>query len=120
MYLDINEKCWCGSEKKYKDCHFEIDRKLSKMSKNYKMIVPHLRALYNRKWAFLAESPFVGIVLLRDNHIGEEFRTMEIRMRPVDFCVCAVVRSTGVIAAFIEVCAHCFINVRVVLQKEIV
>lgn len=40
MYLDINEKCWCGSEKKYKDCHFEIDRKLSKMSKNYKMIVP--------------------------------------------------------------------------------
>lgn len=40
MHLDINEKCWCGSAKKYKDCHFEFDRKLSKMSKNHKMIVP--------------------------------------------------------------------------------
>ena len=40
MYLDINGKCWCGSDKCYKDCHLENDRKLAKMSKNYKMIVP--------------------------------------------------------------------------------
>ena len=40
MHIDINSNCWCGSGKKYKDCHFEFDRKLSKMSKNYKMIVP--------------------------------------------------------------------------------
>lgn len=40
MYLDPKEKCWCGSDKIYKDCHFETDRKLNKMSKNYKMIAP--------------------------------------------------------------------------------
>ena len=40
MYIDINSKCWCGSEKTYKECHFDFDRKLAKMSKNHKMIVP--------------------------------------------------------------------------------
>lgn len=40
MYIDIKDKCWCGSGKCYGNCHFESDRKLSKMSKNHKMIVP--------------------------------------------------------------------------------
>ena len=25
--LDRNDPCWCGSEKKYKKCHYEEDRK---------------------------------------------------------------------------------------------
>lgn len=40
MYQDINSKCWCGSGKTYKECHFEFDRKLSKMGKNFKMLIP--------------------------------------------------------------------------------
>ncbi len=24
--LGRNDRCWCGSEKKYKDCHWESDR----------------------------------------------------------------------------------------------
>ena len=40
MYIDLNDKCWCGCGKTYKECHFEFDRKLQKMSKNHKMIVP--------------------------------------------------------------------------------
>lgn len=28
MLLDRNEKCWCGSELKYKKCHLEFDQKL--------------------------------------------------------------------------------------------
>lgn len=40
MHLDLNRKCWCGSDKSYKDCHLATDKKLSQMSKNYKMIVP--------------------------------------------------------------------------------
>ena len=40
MHLDINDLCWCGSGKCYKDCHFETDRKLVKMSKNHRMLVP--------------------------------------------------------------------------------
>lgn len=40
MYIDLNDKCWCGCGKRYKECHFEFDRKLNKMSKNHKMIAP--------------------------------------------------------------------------------
>lgn len=39
MHLDINDKCWCGSGKCYKDCHFAFDRKLNKM-KNFKTPIP--------------------------------------------------------------------------------
>ena len=28
--LGRNDKCWCGSGKKYKNCHYEIDRKNKK------------------------------------------------------------------------------------------
>ena len=40
MYININDKCWCGSGKTYKECHFEFDRILTKMGKNHKMIIP--------------------------------------------------------------------------------
>ena len=40
MYINLTDKCWCGSGKTYKECHFEFDRKLQKLGKNYKMIVP--------------------------------------------------------------------------------
>ena len=40
MYININDKCWCGSGKTYKECHFEFDRTLTKMGKNHKMIRP--------------------------------------------------------------------------------
>ena len=49
MHLDINDLCWCGSGKCYKDCHFEIDRKLVKMSKNHKMLVPSKDLLKSEK-----------------------------------------------------------------------
>ncbi len=49
MHIDINSNCWCGSGKCYKDCHFEFDRKLSKMSKNYKMIAPPKDLIKNEK-----------------------------------------------------------------------
>ena len=40
MYINLNDKCWCGCGKNYKECHFEFDRKLQKLGKNHKMIVP--------------------------------------------------------------------------------
>ena len=40
MYIELNDACWCGCGKTYKDCHFQFDRKLQQMSKNHKMIVP--------------------------------------------------------------------------------
>lgn len=29
--LSRNDKCWCGSEKKYKNCHLSMDEKLSEL-----------------------------------------------------------------------------------------
>ena len=49
MHLDINDLCWCGSGKCYKDCHFEIDRKLVKMSKNHRMLVPNKDLIKSEK-----------------------------------------------------------------------
>ena len=40
MHLDLNSKCWCGSGKTYKECHFNVDRKLTQMGKNHKLIIP--------------------------------------------------------------------------------
>ncbi len=39
MHLNPQDKCWCGSNKCYNDCHFEFDNKLKKMQ-NYKTIIP--------------------------------------------------------------------------------
>lgn len=32
--MSRNDECWCGSGKKYKKCHLDIDKELSKFSKN--------------------------------------------------------------------------------------
>lgn len=34
MELNRNDKCWCGSEKKYKKCHMEFDEKLNSLKLN--------------------------------------------------------------------------------------
>ena len=39
MHINPSDKCWCGSEKCYRDCHFDFDRKLKKME-NHKTIIP--------------------------------------------------------------------------------
>ncbi len=28
MELSRNDQCWCGSGKKYKKCHYELDQKI--------------------------------------------------------------------------------------------
>lgn len=48
MHLNLDDKCWCGSEKCYKNCHFEFDRKLNKM-KNGKTQIPTHKMIKNEK-----------------------------------------------------------------------
>ena len=40
MHININEPCWCGSGKCYKECHKEFDNRIRILSKNHKMIAP--------------------------------------------------------------------------------
>lgn len=35
------DKCWCGSEKNYKDCHKSLDEKLDMLSKNGNIVPKH-------------------------------------------------------------------------------
>ena len=43
-----NDKCWCGSEKKYSDCHKTLDLELEKLKKQGK-IVPPKKFIKNEK-----------------------------------------------------------------------
>jgi len=41
MKLSRNDVCWCGSQKKYKKCHLELDNKLSALRRDGYKIPPH-------------------------------------------------------------------------------
>ncbi len=48
MKLSRNDKCWCGSNKKYKKCHLEFDRKLDEYKRQgYK--IPDRKMIKNEK-----------------------------------------------------------------------
>ena len=35
MIIGRNDKCWCGSGKKYKSCHMGFDEKIKEYNKEY-------------------------------------------------------------------------------------
>ncbi|RDY22535.1 methionyl aminopeptidase [Romboutsia maritimum] len=41
MVLNRNDKCWCKSDLKYKNCHMEFDEKLKKLKKEGNIIPSH-------------------------------------------------------------------------------
>lgn len=41
MKLNQNDLCWCGSQQKYKKCHFKFDEKLEQLEQQGKMIPCH-------------------------------------------------------------------------------
>lgn len=49
MHININDACWCGSGKCYKDCHKEFDTKIRILSKNHKMIAPSRNLIKSEK-----------------------------------------------------------------------
>lgn len=48
MKLSRNDQCWCGSNKKYKNCHLEFDEKL-KFYKSKGCIVPPAKIIKNHE-----------------------------------------------------------------------
>ncbi|MEG1411100.1 MAG: methionyl aminopeptidase [Terrisporobacter sp.] len=46
MIIGRNDKCWCGSEEKYKKCHMKFDDKLKEF-KNKGYVVPHKSIIKN-------------------------------------------------------------------------
>lgn len=48
MNLNRNDKCWCGSNLKYKKCHLEFDEKLEKL-KHQGCLVPSQKLIKNKE-----------------------------------------------------------------------
>ena len=48
MEMHRNTRCWCGSGKKYKQCHEKFDEKLAKLAREGH-IVPDRSLIKNRK-----------------------------------------------------------------------
>ncbi|WP_066507198.1 methionyl aminopeptidase [Abyssisolibacter fermentans] len=72
MFLNRNDKCWCGSGLKYKKCHMEFDEKIKKLKEQgYK--VPTRRMIKsNKQIEGIRESAKINNGLL--NIIGENIR----------------------------------------------
>ena len=46
--MKINEKCWCGNDKLYGDCHFMYDIKINELKKQGE-IVPTQKMIKNQE-----------------------------------------------------------------------
>jgi len=67
-----NDRCWCGSGKKYKDCHIAFDAKI-KTFKKHGAIVPD-RSIIKNKWEIegIRESAKINIAVL--DYVAENIR----------------------------------------------
>lgn len=70
--LGRNDPCWCGSGKKYKKCHCDMDRKMEEY-KNRGCIVPSHKLLKNREQIEgIKESARINIAVL--DYVAEHIR----------------------------------------------
>lgn len=67
-----NDKCWCGSGKKYDLCHREFDRKLSQLRLQGKKIPPRKLIKNERQIAGIKESAKINIAVL--DYVSENIR----------------------------------------------
>ena len=67
-----NDRCWCGSGKKYKDCHIAFDAKIKSLKK-HGAIVPD-RSIIKNKWEIegIRESAKINIAVL--DYVAENIR----------------------------------------------
>ena len=47
--LEKDELCWCGSNKRYEDCHMNFDLKINKQAKKLKALSPSIKMIKNKK-----------------------------------------------------------------------
>lgn len=70
MKLERNGACWCGSQKKYKYCHMQMDEKISKFQRDG-FIVPTRKIIKNdEQIQGIRESGKINIAIL--DYIGEK------------------------------------------------
>lgn len=72
MKLQRNEPCWCGSGKKYKNCHRQFDEKLTELKLAGKKIPPHSMIKNEAQIAGIREAAIVNTGLLE--HIGKNIK----------------------------------------------
>ena len=94
--LDRNAPCWCGSGKKYKKCHWELDERIEDFRRRGAEVPGHHQLKTPAQIAKIRESAKVNIAVLDyvAEHIGPGVSTGEI-----DDWVSAVTASYGAVPA---------------------
>ena len=89
MKLGRNDKCWCGSGKKYKQCHQAFDEKIARIAEQGHL-VPAREMIKNAdQIAGIKQSAKINIAVLDyvQEHIHEGISTDSIC---IDFCPKAI------------------------------
>jgi methionyl aminopeptidase len=87
--LNRNDKCWCGSGLKYKQCHLEFDEKLKKL-KHQGCVVPTRSMIKtNKQIEGIKKSAVInkGLLDLISEHIREGMSTDEINSLAHDYTI---------------------------------
>lgn len=87
--LEVNKPCWCGSGKKYKKCHREMDEKIKDYERKGDIVPPHDIIKTIPQIAKIKESAEIntGVLDLIASKIGPGVNTEEINTWVYDFTV---------------------------------
>ncbi|MDD6195141.1 MAG: methionyl aminopeptidase [Lachnospiraceae bacterium] len=96
MKIGRNDPCWCGSGRKYKQCHEALDRKIESFAREGHIVPSHDIIKTPQQIAGIRESAKINMACLDEvaAHIGPGMSTQEI-----DDIVVEVTRKMGGIAA---------------------
>lgn len=89
MKLSRNDACWCGSEKKYKKCHFEFDEKFESLRRAYEEMPDRELIKTIEEIEGIKESAKVnnGVLDLVEKEIKAGMKTSEIDKLVYDYTV---------------------------------
>lgn len=89
MNIGRNTRCWCGSGKKYKQCHEKFDEKLAIMARAKKKVPPHALIKNEKDIEGIKKSGKINTAVLDHvaKHIKVGMNTAEIDQLVYDFTV---------------------------------
>ncbi|MCR4890852.1 MAG: methionyl aminopeptidase [Lachnospiraceae bacterium] len=96
MQLGRNEPCWCGSGKKYKNCHLAFDQKIGSIKDQGHVVPSHVMIKTEEQIAGIRESGKINTAIL--DYVASKIRP-GISTQEIDNWVAAKTKEYGAIAA---------------------
>ncbi len=91
-----NDMCWCGSCKKYKDCHYEIDNKIRLFQQQGHRTPPKAILKTPKQIAAIRESGQINIAVL---DAVAEYIKVGVSTEDIDRLVCEITKELGGVPA---------------------